>query len=144
MSEQTSPLAAEIEKVKQIYAAINRNDIPAVIAFFDPQAERVEPPGFASAGTYRGHAAIQEHISKGRGSWAEGVCEPEQLIVVGDKVVVFLHVRVRLKDRTDWIDGRFADVCTFRDGKIIELRTFGERQDALEWAGVKALDATSN
>ena len=144
MSEQTLSLATEIETVKEIYAAINRNDIPAAIKSFDPQAERVEPPGFPSAGTYRGHAAIQEHLSKGRGSWAEGVCEPEQLIAVGDKVVVFLHVRVRLKDRTDWIDGRFADVCTFCDGKIIELRTFGERQDALEWAGVKALDATPN
>ena len=144
MNQQTPAQSADIETVKKIYAAINRNDIPAAIEFFDPQAERVEPPGFPSAGTYRGHAAIHEHISKGRGNWAEGVCEPVQLIAAGDKVVVFLHVRVRLKDHTDWIDGRFADVCTFRDGKIIELRTFGERQDALEWAGVKALDATPN
>ena len=29
MNEQTAPLAAEIETVKKIYAAINRNDIPA-------------------------------------------------------------------------------------------------------------------
>jgi hypothetical protein len=35
-------------------------------------------------------------------------------------------------------DGRFADVHTFRNGKVIEIRSFGERQDALDWAGVKA------
>jgi hypothetical protein len=49
-------------------------------------------------------------------------------------------VRVRLKDHTDWIDGRFADVHTFRSGKVIQIRTFGKRQDALEWASAKASD----
>ena len=35
MREQTSSLAAEIETVKGIYAAINRNDIPAAMKAFD-------------------------------------------------------------------------------------------------------------
>jgi len=137
MQDATQAMAAEMETARKIYAAINRNDIPAALAFFDPEAVRVEPPGFPTAGTYRGHAAILAHLSSGRNTWAEGVCEPEQLIAAGDKVVVFLHVHVRLHGRTDWIDGRFADVCTFRNGKVIEFRTFGERGDALNWAGVK-------
>lgn len=33
--EQTSSLAAECETVKEIYAAINRNDIPAAMKAFD-------------------------------------------------------------------------------------------------------------
>ena len=138
----SAPVTAEMETVKKIYAAINRNDVPAVMEFFDPDAERIEPPGFPTAGTYRGHAAISAHISTGRGTWAEGVCEPERLIPAGDKIVVFCHVRVRLKDHTDWIDGRFADVLTFCNGKVIQMRTFGERQEALEWAGAEATDIT--
>lgn len=59
----------------------------------------------------------------------------EQFIVAGDKIVAFVRARVRLKDHADWIDGRFADVHTFRNGKVIQVRSFGERQDALEWAG---------
>ena len=54
-----------------------------------------------------------------------------------DKIVVCLHVRVRLKDQTEWIDGRFADVFTFRDGKAIHYRSFAETQEALEWAGAE-------
>ncbi len=50
-------------------------------------------------------------------------------------------MRVRLKDHTDWVDGRIADVFTFRNGKAIEFRTFADEQQALEWAGLKALDA---
>lgn len=142
MREQTPTLAAEIESVKEIYAAINRNDVPAAIKYFDPQIERIEPTGFPSAGTYRGPAEVVAHISKGRNSWGEGTCEPERFIVADDKIVVFVHVRVRLKDHTDWIDARFADVYTFRNGKAIEMRSFGERQEALAWAGVKASDIT--
>jgi ketosteroid isomerase-like protein len=142
MSEQTPAMAAEMETVRKIYIAINRNDVPAAMEFFDLHAERVEPPGFPTAGTYRGHAAILAHISSGRNTWAEGVCEPEKLIAAGDKIVVFCHVRVRLKDHMDWIDARFADGYTFRNGKVIRFHSFAERQEALEWAGIKASDMT--
>jgi hypothetical protein len=47
-----------------------------------------------------------------------------------------------LKDSTDWIDGRFADGFVFRAGKIIQYRTFGERRDALEWAGIEEQEIT--
>lgn len=133
----TSPTpTAEFEVVKEIYAAINRNDIPAAIGFLHPKVEWIEPPDFPTPGTYRGHTEVLAHIKRGRGTWAEGCCEIEDLIAEGDRIIVFLHVRVRLEGRTEWIDGRFADVHTFHDGKAIEIRTFGRRSDALEWAGV--------
>jgi len=80
---------------------------------------------------------VQEHVAKGRGTWAEGSCEPEEFLVNADKVVVYLHARVRLKDSTEWIDGRFADGFVFRDSKIVEYRTFWERAQALTWAGIQ-------
>jgi ketosteroid isomerase-like protein len=126
--------------VQEIYDAINRNDVPAAVAILDPQIVWIEPPDFPTPGTYRGHVEVMAHITRGRGTWAEGVCEPEQFVVAGDKIVALLHVRVRLKGHTDWIDGRFADVHTFRDGKVVEVRTFGKRQDALEWAGAASRD----
>ena len=128
----------EIEVLKQFFAAINRNDLPGLTQYFDPQIVRIEPEGFAAVGTYRGIAEVQACIAKGRGTWAEGTCEPEKFLTHEDKVVVYLHVRVRLKDSTDWIDGRFADGFVFRAGKIIHYRTFGERRDALQWAGIEA------
>ena len=127
----------EIEVLKQFFAAVNRNDMPGITQYFDPQIVRVEPGGFPTAGTYRGIAEVQENVTKGRGTWAEGTCEPEKFLTHGDKVVVYLHVRVRLKDSTDWIDGRFADGFVFRAGKITQYLTFGERREALQWAGIE-------
>ncbi len=85
------------EAVEQFYAAINRNDMTAIGKDFDPEIVRIEPEGFPTAGTYRGIAEVQEHVMKGRGTWAEGTCEPEKVLVNGDKVVVYLHAWVRLK-----------------------------------------------
>jgi len=129
-------MSTQTEALRQFFAAINRNDMQAITKDFDPQIVRVDPEGFPTAGTHRGIAAVQEDVAKGRGTWAEGSCEPEKVLVNGDKVVVYLHVRVRLKDSTDWIDGRIADGFAFRDGKITEYLSFGQRPDALKWAGV--------
>ena len=125
------------EALEQFFDAINRNDMQTITQDFDADILRIEPEGYPTAGTYRGIAEVQAHIMKGRGTWAEGTCKPEKFLMNGDKVVVYLHAWVRLKDATEWIGGRFADGFVFRDGKIIEYRTFWERAQALEWAGIK-------
>jgi len=127
----------EIETLEQFFAAINRNDMQAITKNFDPQIVRIEPEDFPTAGTYYGIAEVQNHIREGRGTWAEGTCEPEKFLVNGDKVVVYLHVWVRLKDSADWVGGRFADGFVFRNGKITQYLSFGEREDALKWAGIE-------
>ena len=132
----------EIEVLKQFFAAINRNDMQAITKHFDPQIVRIEPEGFPTAGTYHGIAEVQDHVAKGRGTWAEGTCEPEEFLTNADKVVVYLHVWVRLQDSPDWVGGRFADGFVFREGKITQYLSFGERQDALKWAGIEDQEIT--
>lgn len=140
-------MSTEIKALEQFFAAINRNDMQALTKDFDPQIVRIEPEGFGdrpTTGMYRGIAEVQEHVSKGRGTWAEGTCQPEKFLVNGDKVVAYVHVWVRLKDSTDWIDGRFADGFVFRNGKITQYLSFGERAEALRWAGIEDDSATGS
>ncbi len=138
MSEQTPALAAETQALKEAYAALNRNDVAGFTRIFDAQIERVELPGLPSVGTYRGLEEVTAHVAKGRGTWAEGACEPERFVVAGDRIIVLAQVRVRLKNETQWLEGRVADVFTFRNGKAIQYYTFGDDRQALEWAGVKS------
>lgn len=130
-------MSRQIEATEHFYAAINRNDLDAITRDFDPEIVRIEPEGFPTAGTYRGIAEVHAHVRKGRGTWAEGTCDPEKYLENGDKVVVYLHARVRLKDSTEWVGGRFADGFVFRNGKIVQYHSFGERSDALNWAGIR-------
>lgn len=129
-------MSTKIKALENFYAAINRKEMQAISKDFDPHILRVEPEGFPSAGSYRGIEAVRENVSAGRGTWAEGRCDPERFFVNGDKVLVFLYAWVRLKDATDWTGGRFADGFVFQNGKITEYRTFGERDDGLRWAGI--------
>lgn len=139
--DETETIQAMIEKtalteaVREAYAALNRGDIDGFVKDFDPQIVRVEFDGSPAGGTYRGIEAVTAHVTQGRSTWTEGACEPERFIVAGDKVVVPCHVRVRLKDDTDWLEGRTADVFKFRNGKVIQFRTFADEHEALEWAG---------
>jgi uncharacterized protein len=137
----TPPLAAETDRLKKAYAAFNRNDIPATVESLDPQIECTEPAEFPGGGTYHGHAAVQAYLSQSRANWAERRSQPERFIVAGDKIIVFVHARVRFKDSTEWHDTRLADVFTFRSGKATQRRAFADRRQALEWAGVKGSEA---
>ena len=130
-------MSTKIEALERFFAAINRSDMQAITRDFDPEIVRIEPEGFPTAGTYRGIAEVQAHVAKGRGTWAEGTCDPEKFFENGDKVVVYLHAWVRLKDSTGWIGGRFADGFEFRNGKIVQYLSFAERPEALRWAGIE-------
>lgn len=141
MNTSTPSLVAETKLLREAYAALNRHDIAGFTAVFDPRIERVEPSDFPLGGVYHGLEAVTAHITQGRGSWAEGSCEPRRFIAApGDRVVVLIDVRVRLKSETAWREGRIADVFTFRNGKAIQFRTFGDEREGLEWAGVNASD----
>lgn len=131
-------MTIETEIAREIYAALNRNDIPGIFKHFDPEIERIEPPGFPPPNIMRGTAEVKAHFSKARDTWAEGSCDPEKVIAAGEKVVVLVHVRVRLKGKTEWNEGRLADGFIFRKGKVIYMRTFMEQAEALAWAGVQS------
>lgn len=133
----TNPQAAEIDALKKAYAAFNRDDIAATVEAMDPQIEWTEPSEFPGGGTYHGHEGVKAYLSQSRANWAEGSSEPERFIVVGDKIIVYVHARARPKGSAEWHDTRLADVFTFRNGKAIQMRAFAERRQALKWAGVK-------
>jgi len=141
MNESPSHLESEIGALAGAYAALNRGDVAGFVACFDPQIERVEPADFPLAGTHRRIEAVTAHVAHGRGTWAEGTCEPQRFIAASDRVVVIFQVRVRLKTAADWIEGRAADVFTFRNGQATEYRTFAHPRDALAFAGVDGTDA---
>lgn len=120
----------EIEAVKKIYAAVNSNDLLEYLKFFDAKIERFETFG----GSFHGLEELKANFSQGRDTWAEGSCNPEKFIIVNKKVVVFVHVKVRLKNKNEWIDGQVTDVFSFQGSKVVEFNSFSDRNEALIWA----------
>ncbi len=123
-----------IQALRRAYAAFNRNDIPAIVEALDPEIEWTEPAEFSGGGTYHGHDEVKEYLTESRAGWAEGSSDPERFIVAGEKIVVFVHARVRSKSSSLWRETSLADVYTFRNGKAVHMRAFADRREALEWA----------
>ena len=127
--------ARVVATLRDAYAAFNRGDIDAAVAGLDLQIEWSEPESFPGGGTYHGRDGAKRYLAQSRAAWAEVISEPEQFIDAGDRIVVFVHARVRAKGSNDWQQVRLADVYTVRDGKIVAMRAFADRREALRWVG---------
>jgi hypothetical protein len=126
-----------IGALRGAYAAFNRGNIEAALEPLDAQIEWSEPAEFPGGGTYHGHDGVRRYLTQSREALAEGDSDPEEFIPVGDRIVVFVHARVRAKGSRAWQDVRLADVYTIRDGKAIAMRAFADRTEALRWAGAE-------
>lgn len=135
--EGSREIEAAITALRGAYAAFNRGDIDAAVEPLDENIEWTEPAEFPSGGTYHGHEGVKRYLKQSRDAWAEVSSQPERFIPAGDRIVVFVHARVRPKGSNEWQDVRLADVYTMRGGKAIRMRAFGEREEALRWVGIQ-------
>ena len=135
--ENAFELQRAVRALVAAYAAFNRGDIDAAVESLDPQIEWTEPAEFPGGGAYHGREAVKQYLAQSRAAWAEVSSQPQGFVRAGDRVVVFVHARVRPKDGSDWQDVYLADVYRFREDKVIEMRAFGDRQEALRWAGAR-------
>jgi ketosteroid isomerase-like protein len=122
------------------YAAFNRGDIDAALEPLDIAIEWSEPREFPGGGTYHGRDGVKHYLTQSRATWSEVSSEPEQFISAGNRIVVFVHARVRPPGSSEWRDASLADVYTVRNGKAIQMRAFADRQEALRSAGAEGLN----
>ncbi|HEY1498702.1 MAG TPA: nuclear transport factor 2 family protein [Acidobacteriaceae bacterium] len=123
-----------IALLRSAYAAFNRNDIPSAVAQFDPNVEWTEPAEFPGGGTYHGRSEVARYLTQSRAGWTEGASEPVQFTVRGNRIVVFVHAKFRMKDKPAWTEVDLADVYTFHQRTLVAMRAFADRKAALQWA----------
>jgi len=120
------------------YAAFNRGDMTAAVEPLDAQIEWTEPAEFPGGGTYHGRDGVKQYLTQSRAAWGEVTSEAERFIIAGKRIVVFVHARVRPKGSNKWQDVSLADVYTVRNGRVVEMQAFADRQEALRWVGAEA------
>ena len=62
---------------------------------------------------------------------------PERFIDCGDQVLVFVRTEARERTAGLEINEQWANLVTVRDGKVVRLQQFRERDEALEAAGLE-------
>ena len=126
-----------IAELRAAYAAFNRGDFDAAVASLDPKIEWSEPMEFLGGGMYHRREAVKRYLMQSRAGWAEGSSQPERFITAGNRIVVFVYAHFRPRNSNEWQQVRLADIYTVRKGRIVQMKAFADRQEALSWAGAK-------
>lgn len=128
-----------VETFKRAAEAINRRDVEALLDWVDPEVQW-HPVMLASvaggATVYRGHEGVREWIGDVDESFGETYSEFPEVRDLGDRVVAIGQLRVRGKESGVEVESPIIYVADFRNGKAFLVRTFLDRDQALEAAGL--------
>ena len=116
------------DRIKALYEAFARGDVPTVIASMDPKIEWNEADNFiyADQNPYIGPQAILEGVFMRLGSeWSTFAAVPDEILGSGDSVVALGHYRGTYKATGTRVDAQFVHVLRwFPLGKVDKATGF--------------------
>jgi ketosteroid isomerase-like protein len=128
---------ADFEVVRRAWDACARYDEPAFLAVIQPDAVAV-PFGAAMEGvSYAGHEGILRWFKGIQETWEHFETHPEEYREAGDKLIVYGYWRARGRDSGVNLEVTATWVVEVRDGKVAFWRTFTDRDEAHEFAGLR-------
>jgi ketosteroid isomerase-like protein len=120
-----------VEIVRSAWEGYNSGDLDALIEPLDPDCEFHEDPAFPEAGVYRGPEEIRAYLSRFRELMADHSFEIEEVRDLAGGVVALLHERARGKASGVEVSLRPAFVHRFRGDKVVWVRAYLDRGEAL-------------
>ena len=126
-----------VETVRQGYEAFNRGDVEWMIAQLDPEIvweDAAEVPGSSS---YRGIREVRGYLESFAQQWEEIRFEPEGILDAGEQVVALVRLVARGRASGAQVDARLAHLYELRGMRVLRVRTFFDRESALEAAGLR-------
>jgi ketosteroid isomerase-like protein len=128
-----------VEIVRRLVDAWNRQDLEALLAFADPEAEYVNAPSAVEPGTRRGHEGLAS-VARAQWEYMPGaLIELDRVHDRGDEVITEGHLSHLMPGSDTRISTPVLSSWKFRDGKVVRLEQLGggpEFAEALEAAGL--------
>ncbi|HWG07897.1 MAG TPA: nuclear transport factor 2 family protein [Solirubrobacteraceae bacterium] len=128
-----------VELVRRTWTAFAAGGLDALEEFWDEEIDwRAMEGAPDDVGEIRGRQAMRRYLQDWVDTFDGITTTPTELIDLGDdRVVALLHVTGRARLSGIETELRYAVVYTLRDGKVVRGREYGDRQEALEAAGVE-------
>jgi ketosteroid isomerase-like protein len=126
-----------LEKLRMLFDAFNRRDFEAALRHAHP-AIALYPAltGLDVDTGYHGRAEVKQFFETITEPWESYVIDVEETTEAPeDRVVVVERWRARGRDGIEF-DFQLADVYTFRDGVLVKVEGFSDKDEALAAAGL--------
>jgi ketosteroid isomerase-like protein len=127
---------SNIDIAKASIAAYEAGDFDALTALAHPEVEVHDWPEAADPQVYRGPTAIEQAREEWSKAWESVRGEPTEFVDAGDRVLVAMRTIARGRGSSIDVEMETFGVYTFRDGKILKLQYFTNRDSALAAAGL--------
>ena len=126
--ESTMSIEANVQTVKDFFAAIGRGDRKGLLALAAEDIEWIIPgEDWPLAGTRRGHAGLADLLETASKS-IETSTEPREFIAQGDRVLVVGFARGTIKATNKTFEDNWIFAITVRDGKLTSIREYIDTQ----------------
>jgi ketosteroid isomerase-like protein len=126
-----------IDGLRYAYEASCRGDSEEAVDAIDvdPHMLWIEPKEFYAGGTYRGRQGVIDYLTLAYSASEQVQNVPEEILVVGDKIAVFLHFQAWPKGGGEPREGHIADVSTLHEGKVVQMQAYADPAEARKAIG---------
>jgi uncharacterized protein len=124
-----------LELIRRLYRAMDARDVEAAAELSDPALEWI-PDRRVGEGPVSGRKQVIRFFEDRAAMFGEIRTEIERLWDSGDKVLAFIRLRGVGRSSGAGFDVRIAHLWTISDGRVIRGEGYGDRDEALEAAGV--------
>jgi ketosteroid isomerase-like protein len=124
-----------VERMKRAFDAFSRGDLETVFGFIDPNFEIHDR--VIGSPSERGPDALIANAGAVREAAGDVSWEPLEIVDVGERVLVRVHVTGTGQHTSLPFDGDVGHIYTYKEGKAVRLDIFRTWEDALEAAGLR-------
>ena len=125
-----------VEIVRSAFAAGERDGLDGLLSALDPEIEWTTTGAFIEAATYQGHEGVRGYLGAMEDEFDDMRIDPEEFIDAGEQVVVAVRISGRGKRSGAPVELMLTSVFSLRGDKIVRIRNYAERAEALEAAGL--------
>jgi ketosteroid isomerase-like protein len=118
------------DRLLRAYAAFNRGIAPDW-DLFDPSNEHDQTQGLFLDGVFYGHDGLRAALGEIEADWEDLRLEPQQVIDLGDRLLVLVRMRARVRDSHAELDAQIAHVWEFREGRAVRWSVYGDHATAM-------------
>ncbi len=125
------------DQVRRSYEAFNRDDLDAALAMMADDIVWHQAEGLPHGGVYHGLEAVRKAVFDPIDDqwWEDFRADPDEVIGLGDDVVVIGRYTARAKATGRTLDVPFAHVWRFRDGRAVRFHQFTNTRGWVEALG---------
>src|ERR1700722_18937911 len=126
--ESTMSIEANVQTVKDFFAAIGRGDRERLLALVAEDIEWIIPgEDWPLAGTRHGHAGLADLLETAPQT-IETSAEPREFVAQGDRVLVVGFARGKIKATNKTFEDDWIFAITVRDGRLTNIREYVDTQ----------------